>query len=263
MKKTIFTAAVLCAALQTAYAQRIVVMSPDVTDIVVALGGTNEIVGRDQTAQNPEVKNKPVIGIYRQLNVEPIIAAKPDLAIGSWMVQPASIFDRLKGAGVNAVNVAPKDDLASYSQAIRTVGRLMNKTEQANALAGKWQAQMKQQLKNGKRYLFSYDGRLVAGKNTAADEIIRSAGGINAASNLDGMKPLTREAWIAAKPDVIIIADHNMKLVGSAKQFAARPEIAGSNAAKNGKIYFWKANDMFRYGLDTPEIVRKLNALAK
>lgn len=263
MKKTIFAAAVLCAALQTAHAQRIVVMTPDVADIVVALGALDEIVGRDQTVQNPALKSKPGIGIHRQLTVEPIIAAKPDVAIGSWMAQPATIFANLKKAGVNAVNVAPDDNIAAYPQSIRAVGKLINKTAQADALAGKWQADMKQQPQNGKRYLFSYDGRIVAGKNTAADEIIKRAGGINAAAAIDGMKPLNREAWIAAKPDVIIIADHHEKLIGGVKQFAARPEIAGSNAAKSGKIYLWQANDMFRYGLDTPQVVKKLNGLAK
>ena len=74
---------------------------------------------------------------------------------------------------------------------------------------------------------------------------------------------MTREAWIAAKPDIIVIADHNTAMIGSAKAFAARPEIAGSPAAKNGKICLWKANDMFRYGLDTPQVVRRLNGLAK
>ena len=79
------------------------------------------------------------------------------------------------------------------------------------------------------------------GQNTAADEIIRRAGGINAAAAIDGLKPMTREAWIAAKPDIIIIADHNTAMIGNVKTFAARPEIAGSPAAKNGKIYLWKA----------------------
>ena len=68
MKKYLL-AAVLLAALQTAQAQRIVVLSPDVADIAVALGAAGEIVARDQTNQNPALKNKPSIGIYRQLSV--------------------------------------------------------------------------------------------------------------------------------------------------------------------------------------------------
>ena len=262
MKKTLLTA-LLLTTLSSAYAQRIVALSPDVADIAVALGAANEIVARDQTNQNPALKSKASIGIYRQLTAEPIIAAKPDLAVGSWMVQPASIYGHLKSAGINAVNIAPDDSIAAYPQSIRTLGKLINKSAQADALANQWQADMKQQPATGKRYLFSYDGRIIAGKNTAADELIKRAGGINAAAAIDGMKPMTREAWLAAKPDVIIVADHHAQTLGGLKGFAAKPEVAVSPAAKNGKIYFWKANDMFRYGLDTPKVVQRLNALGK
>lgn len=263
MKPKHLVLAALIALTAAAHAQRIVVLTPDTADIVAALGSLDEIVGRDQTVQNPVLQSKPSIGIHRRLTVEPIIAAKPDIAIGSWMAQPADIFTRLKTAGINAVNVAPDDSIAAYPQSIRRIGQLIGKSVQADKIASKWQADMKQQPANGKRYLFSYDGRIVSGKNTAADEIIRRAGGINAAAAIDGLKPMTREAWIAAKPDIIVIADHNTAMIGSAKAFAARPEIAGSPAAKNGKIYLWKANDMFRYGLDTPQVVRRLNGLAK
>ncbi|UOP01880.1 heme/hemin ABC transporter substrate-binding protein [Kingella potus] len=253
----------LALALQ-AHAQRIVVLTPDVADVVVELGALDEIVGKDQTVQNPALKGKPSIGIHRRLTVEPIAAVKPDIAIGSWMAQPESIFEHLKKAGINAVNVAPDDSIEAYPQSIRRIGGLIGRQAQADKAAAQWQAGMKQQPANGKRYLFSYDGyRIVSGKNTAADEIIRRAGGSNAASMIDGLKPMTREAWTAAKPDIIIIADHNTAMIGSVKEFAARPEIAATPAAKNGKIYLWKANDMFRYGLDTPQIVRKLNALGK
>ncbi len=141
-----------------AHAQRIVVLTPDTADIVAALGALDEIVGRDQTVQNPALKNKPSIGIHRRLTVEPIVAAKPDIAIGSWMAQPADIFAHLQKAGIKAVNVAPDDSIAAYPQSIRNIGQLIGKSAQADKLASKWQADMKQQPSSGKRYLFSYDG---------------------------------------------------------------------------------------------------------
>ncbi|MDO4998483.1 MAG: ABC transporter substrate-binding protein [Neisseria sp.] len=262
MKKVLF-ASVLAAFAMNAYAQKIVVMSPDVADVVVALGATNEIVGRDQTTTNPALKNKKIIGVFRQLTPEPIMALKPNLAVGSWMVQPVNIYSTLQKAGIKAVNVAPDDSIAAYPQSIREIGKLIGKTQQANALANKWQAQMKQLPATGKRVIFSYDGRLVAGRNTAADEIIKRAGAINAAADIDGMKPLTREAWIRAKPDVIVVADHNAKVLGGVQTFAVRAEIATTPAAKNNRIYLWPANDMFRYGLDTPQVLKRVNGLAK
>ena len=245
------------------YAQRIVVLTPDVADVTVALGALDEIVGRDQTVQNAALKSKPSIGIHRNLTIESIVAAKPDVAIGSWMAQPQSIFAQLKKVGINAVNVAPDDDIRAYPQSIRAIGKLIGKTEQAEKLASQWQNRMKTQSATGKRYLFSYDGRIVAGKNTASDELIRLAGGINAAAEIDGLKPMSRDAWLAAKPDIIIIADHNAQMIGGVKGFSAKPEIAASAAAKNGKIFLWKANDIFRYGLDTPQVVQRLHDLAK
>ena len=45
---------------------------------------------------------------------------------------------------------------------------------------------------------------MVAGQKTAANEIIRMAGGINAVDGFDGYKPVNDEAIVAAKPDVIL-----------------------------------------------------------
>lgn len=273
MKKLFFTA-LLLAVLPGAQArqnstptqtppQRIIAMSPDVTDILVALGAANQIVGRDQTTTNPAVQHIRSIGIFRQLSVEPIVALRPTLAIGSWMVQPPGIYANLNRLGIKAVNVAPDNDINAYPASVRQVGQLTGKSREADVLAARWQAGMGQLPNTGKRYLLSYDGRLVAGRNTAADELIRRAGGINAAANIDGIKPLSREAWIAAKPDVIIISEHNRNIIGSVQQFAARPEVASSPAAKNRNIHLWPANDFFRYGLDTPQVLRRLHNLGK
>ncbi|EJS89084.1 hypothetical protein AAUPMC_11521, partial [Pasteurella multocida subsp. multocida str. Anand1_cattle] len=39
-----------------AYAQKIVTLTPDVADIVVALDAQDKIVGRDQTTMNPALR---------------------------------------------------------------------------------------------------------------------------------------------------------------------------------------------------------------
>ena len=140
MKLKLLLLSALISLAGTAHAQRIVVLTPDTADIVAALGALDEIVGRDQTVQNPALKNKPSIGIHRRLTVEPIVAAKPDIAIGSWMAQPADIFAHLQKAGIKAVNVAPDDSIAAYPQSIRNIGQLIGKSAQADKLAGKWQA---------------------------------------------------------------------------------------------------------------------------
>lgn len=246
---------------------KIVVLSPDVGDVVVALGAANKVIGKDDTNKNPALKNAKTIGMHRNLTIEPIVALKPDLVIGSYMAQPDSLYQRLQGFGLKAVNVAPSESLADYAKSINAVGALIEQSPKAKVLANNWLNGMKQKSATKKRYLLSYDGQIVAGKGTVGDTLITLAGGINAANFgrivVDGLKPLSREGWLAAAPDVIIIAKHNEKLTGSVAGFKKRPEIMGSNAAKTGKIYYWHANDFLRYGLDSPQTVDKLHQLAK
>lgn len=242
--------------------ERIVVITPDVGDIVVALGDTRKIVGKDDTNKNPALASVKQIGVHRNLGIEGIVAVKPDLVLGSYMAQPASIYQRLNGLKIKAVNVAPNETVATYAKSIRSIGGYLGKQSQANRLALQWENGMKAKPATKKRYLFSYDGRIVAGKGTVGDELIRRAGGINAA-NVSGLKPLSREGWLAAKPDIIIVAAHNQAMLGTVNQFKARPEVANSPAAKTGKIYYWPANDFLRYGLDSPQVINKLHQLAK
>lgn len=242
--------------------ERIVAMSPDVADVVVALGATNKLVGKDATNDNPALKNVPAVGMHRNITAESILAVKPDLVLGSYMVQPASIYQRLNGLKVKAVNVAPKEEVSTFANSIKTIGSYVDKKPQGTKLAKRWNADMRPMAKTGKRYLLSYDGRIVAGKGTVGDELIRRAGGINAA-NVIGLKPLSREGWLAAKPDVIIIADHNQAVVGGVSKFSKRPEVAVSKAGKNGGVHFWPADDFLRYGLNSPQVLKKLNTIAK
>ncbi len=241
---------------------RIVAMSPDVADVVVALGATNKLVGKDATNHNPALKNVPAVGMHRNITAESVLAVKPDLVLGSYMVQPASIYQRLNGLKVKAINVAPKEEVNTFANSIKTIGSYVDKKSEGSQLAKRWNTGMSPMAKTGKRYLLSYDGRIVAGKGTVGDELIRRAGGINAA-NVSGLKPMSREGWLAAKPDVIIIADHNQAVVGGVSKFSKRPEIAASAAGKKGGVHFWPADDFLRYGLHSPDVLKKLNAVAK
>lgn len=260
--KVLSLSALLLSQSALADAQRIVVLSPDVVDIVVELDGVARIVGKDSTNRNPALKDIPAVGVHRNLTVEPIVALSPDLVLGSYMALPNNIFEKLSALGVKAVNVAPDEGLETYAQSIVQIGELLGKTDAAKALSEKWLAGMQALPETGKRYLLSYDGRIVAGRGTVGDTFIKRAGGINAA-DVDGLKPLSREGWLAANPDVIIIAEHHKSALGELDAVKQREEIAASNAAKTNNVHYWPANSFLRYELKSPEIVQKLHDLAK
>lgn len=240
---------------------RIVVLSPDVADIVVALGGAEKVVGKNALNKNPALDKAAPVGMHRNVTAESILAIKPDLVLGSYMVQPPSIYQRLNGLNIKAINVAPNEDATTFANSIKLVGRYVGQSAKANRLASNWTQKMARKPSTKIRYILSYDGRIVAGKGTVGDELIKRAGGINAA-NVSGLKPLSREGWLAAKPDVIIIADHNKPVIGSVAKFRQRPEVAISPAGKNNQVYFWPANDFLRFGLKSPQVVNRLHRLS-
>lgn len=263
MTKFLKSALVLMSVMGVANAyDRIVVLTPDVGDVVVALGQKDKVVGKDDTNRHPMLAHAKTVGVHRNLNAEPIVALQPDLVIGSHMALPNSIYQRLNSLKIKAVNVAPDESVATYAKSIRTLGELLGQPQKAENLADTWTQGMKALPATKKRYILSYDGRYVAGRGTVGDTLIKLAGGVNAVS-FNGLKPLSREGWLSAKPDVIILAKHQEQALGSIEKLKTRPEFVGSPATKNDKIYYWPANDFLRYGLDSPQVIKKMNEVAK
>ncbi|MCW3478504.1 ABC transporter substrate-binding protein [Neisseriaceae bacterium JH1-16] len=262
-RKLAIASLAVATSLPTLAAERIVVLTPDVADIVVALKAEKEVIGRDQMAKNPELASAKVIGLSRSLTVEPITALKPTLVIGSGMAQPPGIYAKLKQVGLRTEEIAQHEDGRDYIAGMCRIGELIGKPQQAAQLAERWQAAMQPAKQTGIRYLLSYDGRQVAGRNTAGDALIRAAGGINAAANIDGFKQLNREAWLTAKPDVVIVASHTKPVYGGLAALKARTEVATSPAGKSGKVFELPANQFLRLGTDSPSNARRLAELAR
>lgn len=263
MRHKLLTALLALGTSLPAAAERIVTLTPDVADIVVALGAASDVVGRNSASHQSELAHATPIGLSRSLNPEPVARLKPTLVLGSQMAQPGTLFDTLEKLGIRAHRIGNRDDGSDYAQSITRIGQLLGKSAESARLSARWQEQMKPQPPIGTRYLLSYDGKLVAGRNTAADTLIRATGGINAAAELDGFKPVSREAWTRLKPDVIVLAAHNEGLFGGIDAFARRPEVAPTNAAKQGKIVAWPAEQFLRIGLDSPATVTRLRKLGQ
>src|SRR3990167_8202709 len=65
-------------------AMRIISLAPDITEILFAIGAGHEVVGVVSGSDYPEsARHLPIIGSYLGLDLERILALKPDLVI-SW-----------------------------------------------------------------------------------------------------------------------------------------------------------------------------------
>ncbi|WP_440216390.1 heme/hemin ABC transporter substrate-binding protein [Chromobacterium piscinae] len=239
-------------------AERLVVVTPDIAEIVVALGAAGEVVGRDRGSKEAELAHAQVVGFSRALNAEAIAKLKPTLVLGSAAAQPPTLWPQLKKLKLRAEEVSAREDGRDFAEAIRKVGSLLGRDAAAAKLASDWQRGMQPRAGRALRYLVSYDGSLVAGSETASDTLIRAAGGVNAAAGLNGFKPLARDAWLALKPDVIILGSHTAAAYGGKEAFARRPEIAATPAGKQGRIYLLPPQQGMLIGLGSPEVVEQM-----
>ena len=106
-------------------ALRIVAMAPHVTELLFAAGGGAKIVGAVSYSDYPEAaKRIPQIGSNRQIDMERVIALKPDLIV-VWMHGSSERqVEELRALGIPMFHSEPRtlDDIAA---SVQKLGKLM------------------------------------------------------------------------------------------------------------------------------------------
>ena len=110
-----------------AHPQRVVSLSPAVTEIMFALGADDVLVGRTDFCTYPqEAESIPSIGGISNLNIESILALSPDLVISGSMVGK-KVTDQMDQMGTPMVCVIEKPRFEALYDNIRAIGRLVGK----------------------------------------------------------------------------------------------------------------------------------------
>jgi iron complex transport system substrate-binding protein len=116
-------------------AQRIVAMAPHVTELLFAAGGGAKIVGAVSYSDFPEAaKRIPQIGSNRQIDMERVIALKPDLIV-VWMHGSSERqVEQLRALGIPMFHSEPRklDDIAN---SVQKLGKLMGTETAADPAA--------------------------------------------------------------------------------------------------------------------------------
>ena len=95
---------------------------------------------------------------------------------------------------------------------------------------------------------------------TAADVLIRMAGGVNAVSDYEGYKQITDEAVGLAAPDVILMMDRGGDHGVADDELFAMPAISLTPAAQTRSVVRMDGLLMLGFGPRTASAVRDLNA---
>src|SRR5260221_11764477 len=85
--------------------QRIVSLSPSVTEILYGIGAWPQVIAVSQFCTYPDdVKNKPRVNGWDKTNLEQVMALKPDFVIGVDAQEPF-LKDKLTGLGMRSLFV--------------------------------------------------------------------------------------------------------------------------------------------------------------
>jgi len=196
--------------------ERIISADGSLTEIVYALGEQRRLAGVDTTSGYPETARQlPQIGYKRNISAEGALSLSPDVLIATEDSGPDKVLNQITAAGVEMVRYSASPDLEAVKEKILGVAKRIEKPAEGEALWLQGEQAMKRAeqrvsvIDKPVRVLFVLSNRsgspLVGGANTHADTIIRLAGGVNAAAELEGYKPMPTEAVAAAQPDVILM----------------------------------------------------------
>lgn len=252
-----------------------------VTEIVAALGEEDRLVGRDTTSTVPEaVRALPDLGYVRALSPEGVLSVRPDLILAEEGAGPLATVELLQSGGVPFVTVPDAFNAEGVAERIRIVGKALGAQDRAEALAARVTEGLAQVAAEARdrphpRVLFvlaADGGRILAsGTGTAADAMIRLAGGVNAVDAFEGYKPLTSEALAGAAPEVILMMnrgagdpesepDDDKAIAG----LLANPAVAATPAGRERRMVRMDGLYLLGFGPRTADAARDLSrALAE
>jgi iron complex transport system substrate-binding protein len=196
--------------------QRIVSLSPSVTEILYGIGAWPQVIAVSQFCTYPEdVKNKPRVNGWDKTNLEQVMALKPDFVIGVDAQEPF-LRDKLTGLGVRSLFVKSQT-LAEIMASMGEIGRGTGHEQEATDLAAKTEAEIEAVRKAvgdrpHPRVLCVIDrvpgtvrDLYTATKGSYLDELISIAGGESIAPEAEhGYGKINKEAVLTLNPEVII-----------------------------------------------------------
>jgi iron complex transport system substrate-binding protein len=123
-------------------AQRVISMSPHVTELLFAAGGGERIVGAINFSDYPEAaKQIPLVGDNSQVDIERVVALKPDLLVVWQSGNTARQLQQLSRLGIPVFYSEPRK-LDQVADSLTRFGQLLGTEKTAQAAAADFRARI-------------------------------------------------------------------------------------------------------------------------
>ena len=259
--------------------ERIVPMdiSGSIAATVFGLGFGDRVVGRDVSTTFAEAADLPVVTSNgHTVNAESVLALRPTLVLTDGSIGPVDVVLQLRDAGVPVVFVDTEPSLDGVGELARQVGAALGAPAAGEELAGILTAQIDEKVQEiaaivperPLRMMFLYlrgtSGiYYLFGEESGADVLIEALGGVDVAAEvgLEGMRPMTDEAMIAADPDLILVMTDGLASVGGVDGLLeSKPAIALTKAGEHRRFVDMADGQVLSFGPRTADV---LDALAR
>ena len=197
-------------------ARRIVSLSPHATELLFAAGAGDRVVAVSEYSDWPPVARQlPRVGGGAGLNVEAVIAQKPDLVVAWLSGNTKSQMHRLEQFGVNILYSEP-GDIDGIARNLLAFGRLAGSEAEAQRVAGAFRegvAALRERYAARRPVTVFYQiweqPLMTVNGRHLISHWLRLCGAVNIFADLPDIAPaIDQEAVLKADPEVLIAGRH-------------------------------------------------------
>ena len=250
--------------------KRVITIGGGLTEIVYALDAEHLIVGNDTTSYYPPAARKiPKVGYQRTLSAEGILSLEPDLVIMTDEAGPSTVLKQIGSAGIPLLKLKAGHSLDDVKANVSTIAKALHREKKAESLIRQINRESQELARmtanpssHGKvLFILQHNGgaSMVAGTETAADNMIRLSGAENVINDFKGYKWLTPEAAASLNPDVILITNRGLKQTGGKETLLKSPGVSLTSAARNGHVIAMDTLFLLGFGPRTAKAALRLN----
>ena len=237
-------------------AQRIISLTPHITELLFSAGAGKKIVGAVTYSNYPdEAKRIERVGDAASVDIEKIIALEPDIIIVWASGTNRSILERLRRLDIPLYYSEAKT-LEQIAHSLVKLGRLAGAESVARKHSDVFLSRLHalKLIYSSKEpvavfYQFWHQPMFTINKNHLINNVIRLCGGRNIFAGLPSLTPTVDiEAVLAGNPDVIIVSGLTDAPPRWLEQWNKWPEI---KAVKYHRIYSIPPDFLLRHTLRT------------
>ena len=251
-------------------ATKIISLVPSTTEVIEDLGKTDQLIAVDTQSSTmmTDLKKLPQMDMMA-VDAEKLIALKPQIVYVNDinLASSESVWKQVEDAGITVVNIPTSTSIKAIKEDVQFIADSLSEHEKGQKLIKTMDqeidevAKIGKTIKKPKTVLFEVAALpdiYSFGNGTFLNEMIETIGAKNVLANEKGWLPVTEEAAIAAKPEVILTNVNYMK--DPPKEILARKNWENVPAVQNKEVF---EIDNMSSSLPNNHITKALKQMAK